>query len=359
MRKGYPLFTALLLFFVLLTLQAFALEGMITRLEQDGNVVINKGMNDQMKPQAVLYVTRMNTPVAKIQVIQVDDYNSICKVLETMPGQKIERGDLFSQEEFKKPVEETPSPKSTPDKKNTKVEKVKSDEEILKEKMKKRQEYEKDVNENFKKAVQKKTKAFTFKRGAGGAVKVDAFDTYNFLSTVIFAGKNASINPWYIGPYAWNIYSSYKTSANPNKIRNVQIEIIHWDAEYLDAYSAYYAYKEVVQDPRRVKIVRDNIYRQKGLDKFYVFQVRIANPGPGAFQLAPFPWHFYLEGKDGKRLKADHYDEILDKALNPNQVVNGYVYFQRYDQQGQPVTDGKGVTIQLEDILGHGKKVNF
>lgn len=357
MKKSYRLLTAFLLLLLLSTQHVYALEGMITRLEESGNVVINKGLNDQIKPQQVFYVTRLGQPIAKIQVIQVDDYNSICSVLETMPGQKIDRGDLFSQEEFKKkPVEETPSPKASPDKK---VEDEKSEEELLKEKMKQRQQYEKDVNENFKKAVQKKTKAFSFKRGSGGAVKIDAFDTYNFLSTAIFAGKHASINPWYIGPYAWNIYSSYKTSANPNRIRNVQIEIIHWDAEYLDAYAAYYAYKEVVQDPKRVKIVRDNIYRQKGLDKFYVFQVRIANPGPGAFQLAPFPWHFYLEGKDGKKIKADHYDEILDKALNPDQVVNGYIYFQRYDQQGQPTVEDKGVTVQLEDILGHGRKVNF
>ena len=357
MRKLFGFIAILLAFVFVMSSGAFAMEGMITRLQQNGNVVINKGMYNKMKPNLVFYVTRLGKPIAKIQVVQVDDYNSVCKVLENMPGQKIEKGDVFSDEEFTKPAE-TPAPE-TGNTSAKKPEKEKSEEEILKEKMKKRKEYEKEVNENFKAAVTKNTKVYRFKRGSGGTVKIDAFDTYNFLSTFIFSGKYGSVNPWYIGPYAWNIYSSYKMSSNPKRIRNVQIEITHWNAEYLDAYAAYYAYKEVVQNPKRVKYVRNNIYRQKGLDKFYVFQVRIANPGPGAFQLAPFPWHFYLEGKGGKRLKADHYDEILDKALSPNQVVNGYIYFKRYDQHGQPTVEGKGVTVKLEDIMGNGKTVHF
>jgi len=328
---------------------------MVTRLRQNGNIVINKGINARVRPQTTYYVTRMKKPIAIIKVVQVDDYNSTCQVVELMPGQRIEIGDVFSDSEFEKPEEEKPDR----GKDRGKTKKKKTEEEIEKEKIKNRKEYEKKVIENFKKVVSRKTRVIGFKRGSGGTVKISLFDTYNLLSTIVFAGQYASFNPWYAGTYAWGIYSSYKSSSNPKRIRNVMMEITYWDVDYLDAYASYYAYKEVVKDLKRVKMVRDNIYRQKGLDKFHVFQVKIMNPGPGAFQLAPFPWHFYLEGRGGKRLKADHYDEILDKALNPHQAVNGYLYFKRNDQHGQPVLDGKDVTVILEDILGNRRKIKF
>jgi len=345
----------------IVALPSFAIEGMVTKVYPNGDVVINKGVNDRIKPMTVFYVTRMTKPIAVIKVIQVDDYNSKCRVEEVIDGNQVSPGDIFSDVPFEKPEEKKPD--SDVEKKE---EPPMSQEELEREKQKKKEEYEKKkkeyekkVVENFKNTVKKKTKVFRFKRGAGGTIKINVFDTYNFLSTVILAGQYASINPWYAGMYAYGAYADYKTSMNPKRVRHVQLEITYWDADYLDSYSAYYAYKEVVQDPRRVKLVKENIYRQKGLDKFYVFQVKIMNPGPGAVQFAPFPWHFYLEGKGGKRLKAEHYDEILDKALNPNQVVNGYLYFSRYDKHGQPVIEGKGVTVILEDILGNKRNVRF
>ncbi|MCD4782564.1 MAG: hypothetical protein K8T10_01905 [Candidatus Eremiobacteraeota bacterium] len=346
---------------LIITIPSFAMEGMITKVYPNGNVVINKGLNKQIKPMTVYYVTRMSKPIATIKVIQVDDYNATCRVEELVGGNQVNLGDVFSDIPFDKPEEK----KSSGDI-GKKDEPPMSDEELEKEKLKKKKEYQKKIKEyekkvsgDFKDIVKKKTKVLRFKRGSGGTIKINVFDTYNFLSTIVFAGQYASVNPWYAASYAYGSYASYKSSMNPKRVRHVQLEITYWDADYLNAYASYYAYKEVVQDPRRVKLVRENIYRQKGLDKFYVFQVKIVNPGPGAVQFAPFPWHFYLQGKEGKRLKADHYDEILDKALNPNQVVNGYLYFSRYDKNRQPVIEGKGVTVILEDILGNKKNIHF
>jgi hypothetical protein len=334
---------------------SWSLEGMITKMQTNGNVMINKGINAQTKPGMIFYVTRMSNPIAVIKVIQVDDYSSVCQIVETVGGNNIQSGDVISSTPFEKP-EQTPASTATPGTENkAPVVKVKTPDEIAKDKEKNT----KEVTKNFEGVIKKKTQIYRFKRGSGGTIKVNAFDTYNFLSTLFVGGSGACINPWYAATYAIGVYTDSKSTANNDKVRNVQMEITHWDTEYLDAYATYYSFKEVINDPRQVKMIRENIYRQKGLDKFYVFQVKIVNPGPGAFQLAPFPWHFYLEGKGGARLKADHYDEVLDKALNPNQAVNGYIYFSRYDKQGQPVTESKGVNIVLEDILGNGKKITF
>lgn len=360
-KSGVILFPALVIMFVLLSIgPVFPLEGMVTRIESNGNVVINRGINAQVRPKTDLYVTRAGEPVGKIQIIQVDDYTSVCMVVDLVSGMQVQVGDTFSETPFEKPQEKPAQPGEENKKDDNKDEKAleKEREKTMEEKMKSRQEYEKKVVEDFKNTIKKKTVIIQFKKGSGGSIKISAFDTYNLLSTVIAAGGSA-VNPWYAASYAYGVYADSKSTENPKQKRNVQMEVTHWDTVYLDAYAAYYAYKEVVGDPKRVKIVRENIYRQKGLDKFYVFQVKISNPGPGAIQLAPFPWHFYLIGKGDKRLKADHYDEILDKALNPNQVVNGYIYFKRYDEHGQPVADAGNLNVQLEDILGNRRKIDF
>ena len=59
------------------------------------------------------------------------------------------------------------------------------------------------------------------------------------------------------------------------------------------------------------------------------------NRGPGVMQLAPFDWHVYMMDPAGNRIKAERYDEILDKALNAGQEVAGYVYFPRRDPTGK------------------------
>jgi len=343
MKKVLFLSVLVLVFCFAIFSMSWSLEGMVTKMHTNGNVVINKGLNAQIKTGMVFYVTRMSAPIAVIKVIQVDDYSSVCQIVETVGGNNIQPGDVIGTTPFEKP-EPTPSTASSPGASpKPPVVKVKTPEEIQKE----REVSAKEASKNFEGIIKKKTQIYRFKRGSGGTIKVNAFDTYNFLSTLFVGGRAASINPWYAATYTYGVYTDSKSTQNNDKVRNVQIEITYWDTEYLDAYATYYAYKEVINDPRQVKMVRENIYRQKGLDKFYVFQVKIVNPGPGAFQLAPFPWHFYLEGKGGVRLKADHYDEVLDKALNPNQAVNGYIYFSRYDKQGQPVTETKGVNIVL------------
>lgn len=327
---------------------ACALEGMVVRLEDKGNVVINRGVNHNTQPQTTYYVTRMRKPIAKLKVVQVDEYSSLCTVEELMPGQKVQVGDTVSLKPFPKPVEKddsryTSQPLS----------------EIEKDKMKARAEYKKELEERYKDVVGRKTKIVRFKKGAGGVVKVNTFDIYNLASTFMFSGPYASFNIWHGLSSAYGVYAGYKSTQNPKRIRNLQIEMTLWDTEYLDAFASYNAHKKSVSDPRAVNRIKENIYRQKGLDKFYVFQVKIINPGPGPVQLAPFPWHCFVKGPDGKKIKAVNYDEILDKALSPKQVVNGYVYFSRYDKTGQPILKGGEVTVRLEDILGHSSDVTF
>lgn len=351
MKKISVLVVLMLIFCAIGASRAFAIEGMITRLAEDGKVVISKGLDANVHPGMDFYVTRMSEPVGKITVVQVDDYNSLCKPLNILPGKHLQVGDVVSTTPYTKPPEKEEEREKT----SSEVSNV-TDEELLRERQKAREEYEERVKEQYKDVLERKTKILQFRRGSGGTVKINPFDVYNLLSTVVFAGPYSSFNVYHGLSTAYGIYASYESSANPNRIRNVQMEITHWDSEYLDSFAAYYGYKESVSDPRKVSVIKQNIYRQKGLDKFYVFQVKIINPGPGAFQLAPFPWHFYLKGTDGSRIKADHYDQILDKALNPNQVVNGYIYFKK-DTPNAP--SGSDLTVILADILGNNREVSF
>ncbi len=339
--------STLILGFLLLLLSGFGgaqtLDGMIIRMEGD-KFAVNRGINHQMNPDTVLYVSRVGEPVAIIRVVMVDEHHSLCELQEGVPGKKISIGDTVSLQPFTMPsAEEEP---------------VAMD-ELTRERMKARAEHQQKVEDNYRDVINRKTHILRFKRGAGGTVKVDTFDVVNLMSTTIIGGPYASINAWYAAGTAYSTYAKYKASQNPSRIRNLQMEITLWDTEYLDAFATYESQKDTISDPAQVSQMRENIYRQKGLDKFYVFQVKIINPGPGAVQLAPFPWHCYLKGPDDKRIKAVNYDEILDKALNPNQVVNGYIYFNRYDERNSPVLKDGRVILELVDVLGNNRNVNF
>ncbi|MFP4499354.1 MAG: hypothetical protein ACLFQV_14195 [Vulcanimicrobiota bacterium] len=343
------LFTMIVIFLTVSI--SFAMEGMITRIQDDGKIIINRGITHQTNPGTMFYVSRVSEPIARIKVVQVDDYNSVCDVEELLEGRTIQIGDQISTQPFQVEPEKEENNEPAGEEKELS--------ELEKEKQKAREEYEKNIQENYKNTVEKKTKILRFKKGSGGTIKINAFDAYNLLSTVVLTSAYSSFNVWHGASSAYGIYSSYKSSANPQRIRNVQIEVTLWDTEYLDSFASFYAYRETIEDPRQINTIKNNILKQKGLDKFYVFQIKIVNPGPGAVQFAPFPWHFYMTGPDGKQIKADHYDEILDKALNPNQVVNGYIYFHRYGPNGQPVFSGDKVQIELVDILGNSRKETF
>jgi hypothetical protein len=335
----------LLIFCIIPALPAFALDGMVVRVGDNGNIVVNRGINQGAQPGADLYVSRLGTPIAIIRIVQVDEYRSECRVMEVLPHQSIEMGDAFSTDPFDRKKEEPPRPaaSATPSGNTgdgTGTGSVSS------------------TPQDYKQVVAQKTRVLEFKRGPGGSVKVKPYDALNMVQMLAFSGPYASFNAWYAVTGAYSMYSGYKQSQNPNQVRNIQIEITLWDAEYLDAFAYYQAGQEQMSDPSHL---RESMYKQKGLDKFYVFQVKIINPGPGSIQLAPFPMHCYMKGPGDKKLKAVNYDEVLDKALNPTQVVNGYIYFSRYDENGQPVmirSDQKIVLI-LEDVLGHRGEASF
>jgi hypothetical protein len=150
----------------------------------------------------------------------------------------------------------------------------------------------------------------------------------------------------------------YHFSGSMNQRPKTYLEVVYWDRDLARAYADYYVYKEANNGGTRVSDVRRSIMAQKGVDNSVVFQFKLSNRGPGILQLAPFDWHMYLLDRDGNRIKADRYDEMLDKALNPGQETQGYMYFSRQDSQGRSLLGDK-VTLDMEDIMGEHTKVHW
>jgi len=105
--------------------------------------------------------------------------------------------------------------------------------------------------------------------------------------------------------------------------------------------------------------MRASLYAQKGLDRYVVFNVKLINKGPGTVQLSPFHWHMYVLDAQGNRVKAERYDQVLDRTLNPDQWVEGNIYFMKVDVAGRPLLPPGKVKVALEDILGDRGEMSF
>jgi hypothetical protein len=216
-----------------------------------------------------------------------------------------------------------------------------------------------DPTKNFQETLKKHTRIYAFKGGKGGVVSVPAWEVANIASGFIFFPGNAAVvNPWLLGSTAIESYEMYHFSGGMNKRPRAYIEIVYWDRQLAMAYADYYVYKEATTDPARIGEIRRSIMAQKGVDGSVVLQVKISNRGPGTLQLAPFDWHVYLLGTNGTQVKAERYDEMLDKSLNPNQETQGYIYFPRTDPQGHSYL-GDELTLEMDDIEGEHTKIHW
>jgi hypothetical protein len=353
MRK---FFVYLIFLFAILTFCvgiSSAIEGMITRIDNTF-IYVNKGIESKLQPGTILYITRLGQPIGTLRVEQVDSYRSICRTMEKIGNHDFCIGDLASTESYTKPAATTgvQTGKTAP------VLTTAPKEGSEKERIEAQLQYEKKVMEQYESVIKKHTCILQFKKGPGGVVQVNGWSIVSLLMPAIYQRPYFVSDYLTLGDIALTTIGRYKASQRPEDVRNVTMEVTYWDVDYLDAFASYYAYKESSTDPRTINTIKENIYRQKGLDKFYVFQVKLYNPGPGMVQLAPFPLHFFIEGKE-RQIHADSYDEILDKTLNPNQSVNGYIYFSRNDQHGQPINQGTQVTVSIVDVVGSSSKVNF
>lgn len=336
-------------------------RGMVIRVQGD-QVVVNLGLQKGLQPGQKLYVyNALGSPVATVQVSQVDESSSVVQIVSMEPGAALTLGNQVSDAPYSpvpiaaRPSEttggsgvasvSTPATSAVPPASS----KLSPDGRPV------------DAVKAFAAALKTNTQMYAFQGGKGGSVKISAFDVLNFAST-LGVGPGGShgliINPWLITSTAWDTYSGYQASAKANQRARSYIQVVYWDAALSSAYADYYLFKENVTDPMRRDEMRRTVLAQKGVQTSAVFQVKIRNAGPGALQLQPFDWHCYMIDPQGNRVKAERFDEILDKALNPGQEVDGYIYFPRRDPMGKSyVADPP--TLLIEDVFGERAVLKF
>jgi hypothetical protein len=321
-------------------------RGMVTRVSGE-EISINIGQQKNAQPGMQLYVyDSMGKPVATVRVVEVDDYASRVQILGLEPRSSLSVGNTVTDTAFTPtPPGSAPAtaatPSATPSSEGTPPAKAV------------------DPVKNFEAVLTAHTQMYSFKGGKGGAIKVDLGDVLNIVSSVGIGNGSIGIsNPWLITTTAFETYERYSHSARVNQKARSTIEVVYWDEALTNAYADYYVYKETYLDAAKKEEVRQSLLAQKGVQSSAVFQVRIRNRGPGLLQLAPFDWHVYLLDAEGNRIKAERYDEILDKALNAGQEVQGYVYFPKRDPLGRSYV-GEPVQLLIEDIFGERTTVKW
>jgi hypothetical protein len=319
--------------------------GMLVRVEGD-RLVLNAGIDKNMQPGTELYVYRSGQYLAKVRIEQVDEITSILSILSLEPGVLLRIGDVVkdappaaggTQPEGVPAL--TPSqeaPKSLPKYKN-----------------------EKEVSKAFARKVVEKTKIYFFKSTSSvKGPEVPIAEIANLVAGAQSFGSAGAYaqNPWLTAQVALDTIGSLRYRQQFGSKSRSRVELTYWDQDLTDCYTSYYAFKEVIPADQ-LEETRSRMYAEKGIDNFLVFYVKVNNSGNTVMQLAPFKYHVYLIDYQGNRVKAEKYDEILDKALNPNSQVEGYIYFPRFDSVGNPYTQGGVVRLSLEDIAGESTEL--
>lgn len=352
---------ALLLLAGALALPALASpEAMVTRITETGEIVVNRGVEDQITPGTHWYVYRNDKPVAKLEVVLVDSYNSRAKVVE---GSSPRVGDRVTDQAFAsappaeapaaaqadvatmpgQSVAVTPAP-AAPGASVGAPAAATADQ----------------ANAGYNKLQSTYTRSQSFSGGAQASndIKIDPINTLNMFSTFGYNGQ--------FYPNIWNMISvgaeqvgTNVSNANLYQDSQLEIQVTWWNEALLESYADSLAFRENKSSVQDRLMMRSSLYAQKGLDRYMVFQVKLRNTGPGTVQVAPFHWHMYLVDAQGNRVKAERYDQILDRTLNPDQFVEGSVYFMKLDVAGRPLVPSGKVKIVLEDILGERADMTF
>ena len=333
-------------------------RGMVIRMQGE-RIVINMGLQKDMRPGQILFIyDGSGNPVAQVKVTQVDDYSSEVAIVKMAPSASLNVGNNVSDRAFAdgaldKPVASasrapevagTPialaTPGLTPSPSPAAV--------------------SADPTKAFEALLKSRTKIYAFHGGKGGVVKINPNDVLNLLSTVVTVGRGSPMttNPVLLTTTAYEYWERYSATANMNQKARTTIEVVYWDDGLANAYADYYVFKETYLDAARKAETRAGLLSQKGVTTNAVFQVRIRNRGPGTLQISPFDWHFYLLDAEGNRVKAERYDEVLDKSLAVGQDVQGYVYFPKRDPLGRPYV-GEPVKVMMEDVFGERTQITW
>lgn len=358
-----------LLFMCLLAwpVQAATIGGVVNCTES-GEIVINRGANDNVIPGLHWYIYRNNKPVAEVEVVLVDSYSCNAQVVT---GGDVAVGDRVTDVPFKTPLSKKDYPtealRQAAEAANPSDSGAVASTDIPKNVLTNRnpgtparEETAETTAKTYEACLSKSSKTHKFSGGAAkkSRTSVNPLQAANLFSATGYGGSSwttwqnvLSVVPGEVANYMSN-KKLYKDSM-------LRVEVIFWSEELLTSYSDMLAFREGRTSTEQRLALRSGLYAQKGLERFYVFNVKMHNDGPGIVQVEPFHWHMYLVDAQGNRVKAERYDQVLDRSLNPGQSVEGNVYFLKADSAGRPVVTGKSMTIVLEDILAERAELKF
>ncbi|MBQ7568239.1 hypothetical protein IJT17_05470 [bacterium] len=351
-------FFAFILLTLLLAAQSWAGEvGMVVKTPEDGDIMVNRGTEDSVRPGTHWYIYRDGKPIAELEVQLVDTYSSYTKLVS---GGGVRVGDVVSDVPFAqapKPEDFNPTPK-------VREFAAPSPEQDARNSIYRsmRPETQKSVEEKYQDLVSSNTKVCEFSGGNKEARRPTAnlLQIGNVFTTVT---SIKHLTPM-LGLQTLGGVVPQEVEANTGakeffKGCQLKFETTWWSEDLVSAYADTMAFREGKSDPQERLMMRSALLTQKGLDRYILFHVKITNTGTGNVQLEPFHWHMFLIDGQGNRVKTERYDQILDKTLAPEQTIEGYVYFLRTDATGNDITSPEGVTIVFEDILAEREQIFF
>lgn len=328
--------------------------GMVVKVLETGEISVNRGVEDQVQPGTHWYVYRDKKPIAELEVMLVDDYSSEVKVVS---GGNVRVGDVVSNV----PFTQAPDAKDyAPDTVNTNQNSTYHARHRTMPS--RRPETQESVQEKYADYLSKSTKVNEFSGGNSKARKTTA-NLPQIANLALLAATGSSTTPGLVLQQLGGVVPqefSYNAGAKDFfKGCKLKVETTFWGEELTNAYADTICFQEGRTDPQERVIFRSNMLGQKGLDRYLVFHVKITNCGTGNVQLEPFHWHMFLIDNQGNRVKTERYDQILDKTLAPEQVVEGNVYFFRYDTSGNDLAAGADIKIMYEDVMAERAEVEF
>jgi hypothetical protein len=338
-------------------------EAMVTRLTESGEVVVNRGVEDDVKPGTRWFIYRDRQAVAEVEVELVDSYSSKARVVQ---GGGVRVGDRVTDQPFQSPpvpvAEQAPATEGlSADEASARVEAASSRTSgASSATVAAPVPTAVDAEASYQKLLAGATRTQDFAGGARASneVRIDPLNTANMFTTFGYGGQY-----WY---NIWDIASVVGAEASRNvsnselyKNNKLQIQVTYWSDALLEGYADSLALRENRNSVEDRLAMRANLYAQKGLDRYVVFNVKLSNQGPGTVQLSPFHWHMYLVDAQNNRVKAERYDQVLDRTLNPDQSVEGTIYFLKTDVSGRPLLGPGKVKVVLEDVLGDREEMTF
>lgn len=342
-----------LIFFLSDICPSYAAQAMVVT-NNAGVVTINKGSRDGLRAGQELYVVRSGKKIGTIRITKAEEYYCEATAVSSEMGTVIAPGDMASADSPAAQSPETAAKdtgRSGGDVSRESIEVYQlTDEKEQKKKEEEKKKQQEETEKSYLSTLGTYTKISTFSKGGKGRVNVSIGDALMAISAL---GHTTSIpyrDNWMlfnIGSRTLHNYTTSKAAAGPTS--KVTIGVIYYGEELIRQQAKFFASKENVEDPEQVKAIEDGIRQQLGSDTYTVFQVKLSNTGKTVVQLSPFKWKMYLITNNGQKIRSSRYDEALDRGIGPGQEVQGYMYFPKTDDIGQPITGP--MKISLENII--------